>query len=113
MNYKIVSQNHISIVTIDGELSRGDKEILINCTNEIKDSDTGFVVINFKNVPLVDPQLHRELTMLQHEIRKNGKTLKVVGLNLQLKTMLVSKGVIRSNELGPSLKDLLSSFQKE
>lgn len=112
MKYKIITQNGICILTLSGDISREDKETIITCTNEIKSVETDSVVIYFKNISSIDPQLHRELTLLQHELRKNNKRLKVVGLNLQLKTLLAEKGVIRSNEMGVSLEEVLSSLGK-
>lgn len=112
MKYKIISQNGISVLTLSGDISREDKEGLLACSTEIKNVETDSVVIYFKNVSSIDPQLHRELTLLQHELRKNNKRLQVVGLNLQLKTLLAEKGVIRSNEVGASLNEVLSSLGK-
>lgn len=111
MNYKIVTLNNVSILMISGNIGKDDKEALNSCSNELLTTEAASVILYFKNVTSIEVPALRELTLLQHEIRKT-KTLKVVGLNLQLKTYLTEKGVIRGNELGTNLNEVLFSLNK-
>lgn len=111
MNYKIVSQKKIAVLTISGNIGKDDKDSLINCSKELLENDSDSVVLYFKNVTSIEAIILRELTLLQHEIRQK-KRLKVVGLNLQLKNYLAEKGVIRSNELGANFNEVIFDLNK-
>lgn len=109
MKYNIVAQKNIAVLTLSGNIGKEDKESLGTCSKELLESDADSVVLYFKNVTQIEAMILRDLTLLQHEIRQR-KRLKVVGLNLQLKTFLSDKGVIRSNELGSNLSEVLFSL---
>lgn len=112
MNFKIIEQREIAIVTISGNIGREDKESLASCTQELTKSPAKSVVIYFKNVTQIENLILRELTLLQHEMRQNNKRLRLVGLSLQLRSLLIEKGVIRSNELGTNLNEVIFSLNK-
>ncbi|MFP5386740.1 MAG: STAS domain-containing protein [Bacteriovoracia bacterium] len=112
MKYKTINQNNVCILTISGDLTRDDSEILTTCSNEVKSAEAAIVVIFFKNVSVIDPLLFRDLTMLQHDLRKKGKKIYIAGLNVQLKTTLSEKGVIRGGEVFASLNEVLITLSK-
>ena len=111
MNYKIVSQKKIAVLTISGNIGKDDKDSLMNCSKELLEDDSESVVLYFKNVTSIESIILRELTLLQHEVRQK-KRLKVVGLNLQLKTFLTEKGVIRSSEVGANFNEVIFTLNK-
>lgn len=112
MDYKIITKNNIYIVTLSGNLERKDKDLLTACSKELEEANAKSIVLHFKNVTSIDPLMLRDLTLFQHEIRKRNVRLKIVGLNLQLKTLLSEKGVIRSNEIEANLSEVLFSLSK-
>lgn len=97
MNYEIVTQKNISILTLTGDISKDDKEKLTGSLGELLSAKSNAVIIYFKNVSVIENGVLRELTILQHEVRQKKK-LSITGLNSQLKTYLVDKGVIRPGE---------------
>lgn len=91
MKYKLIEKNKVLIIAVEGNIGREDKDLLVNCTKEI---------------------LGKEITLLQHEIRKKKLLVKVVGLTLPMKVLLRGRGVIRSNETFKDIKDVLISLTK-
>lgn len=106
MNYQIVTQKNISILTLAGDISKEDKDSLAGSISELLSAQSDSVIIYFKNVASIEVAVHRELTMLQHEVRQKKK-LSIIGLNNQMKSYLTEKGVIRSHEFSQELHDRL------
>lgn len=114
MNYKINSQGRVVILTIQGLLTKEDIPDINKCKNELFENETPFaVVLNFKNVGRIDLTVHRDLTLLQHEIRRVKSLVRVVGLNSRLRAILEEKGVLRGSEVGHDLQEVLKSLKIE
>ncbi len=96
---------------MSGDISKDDRDSLTQCLKELQELKSDAIIINFKNVNAIEVPAHRELALIQHEIRQK-KILKVVGLNSQLRTYLGEKGIIRSHEVGTSLNDVLAAMIK-
>jgi anti-anti-sigma regulatory factor len=112
MDYKFFFQNSIAIVTLTGDIGRKDKESLSNCTKEILEKELSSVVIVFKNVNAIETSVFRELTLLQHEIRRKNIDLWIVGMSMSIKVALIDKGVIRTQEIKSSLPEALEAINK-
>lgn len=111
MNYRIVSQKNISVITMSGDISKDDRDSISQCLKELQELDADSIILYFKNVNSIEVPVHRDLALLQHEIRQK-RTLKIVGLNSQLRTYLGEKGIIRGHEIGTSLNDVLAAMTK-
>ena len=111
MNYQIITQKNISILTLAGDISKEDRDSIALTVKELLSAQSETVIIYFKNVASIEVAVHRDLTMLQHEVRQKKK-LSVIGLNSQLKNYLTEKGVIRSHEFRQELHDILDSLNK-
>lgn len=109
--YKFLTKNNFTIITFKGRMSREAKESLLKCQQELLSLDSKIVIFLFKDVPTVDQVVNRELTILQQEARKS-KQLYLVGLNKNLKLMLLEKGILRQNEIRETLEDTLKSLEK-
>lgn len=110
MEYKIINQKTVSIVAINGDITRHDKTILEKCYKEVSELiEAKLLIILFKNVSLIEPITFRDLTMIQHDARKKNMDLRVVGLNVSVKNTLSSGGVIRLAELKNSLDEALAA----
>lgn len=110
LQYKLIENNGITIISLKGKISKDSKEIFDKCFQELLGLNSDVVIFYFKDVPAVERVALRDLTLLQHEIRKNKKTLFITGLSAILKQDLVEKGVIRLNEVKPTLEDALKKI---
>lgn len=106
MNYRIHHHNNVFVVTINGNIGRDDREQLLACAEEVKKARFQSAILFFQNVSAVEMAVYRELTLLQHEIRRKNR-LRIVGLKGDLKDDLGERGVIRMNELIQDLKEIL------
>jgi hypothetical protein len=107
MQYQIVNKSQVGILAISGDITRGDKEILEKCQQEVGGIEAKVMVIFFKNVSTVEPSTFRDLTLIQHELRKK-MDVRVVGLDLQTKMALSAGGVIRLAEVRSSLDEAIT-----
>lgn len=109
--YKFLTKNNFTIITFKGRMSKEAKESLLQCQQELLALDSKVVIFLFKDVPTVDQVVNRELAILQQEVRKS-KQLFLVGINKNLKLLLLEKGILRQNEIRESLEDTLKSLEK-
>ena len=110
MIYKIINQKNVSIVTISGDITRHDKDLLEKCYKEVVEIlESKLMIILFKNVSMVEPVIFRELTMIQHDARKKNMDLRVVGLTMSVKNLLSRGGVIRLAEIKNTLDEALAA----
>lgn len=110
MKHKIINQKNVSILTISEDISKLDAPLIEACTKELAEMKSSLTIINFKEVNNIDNIVLRELTVLQHEIRKSESVLKIVGLKPAVKNYLIDKGVIRQNEIKSTLDEALKSL---
>ena len=90
MNYQIVTQKKISILTLAGDISKDDKDSITGSVPELLSAESEAVIIYFKNVSSIEPAVLRDLTMLQHELRQKKK-LSIIGLNSHMRHYLTEK----------------------
>lgn len=109
--YKCISKNNLTVVTFKGRFNKEALEGLGQCRQELTGSEAKFVIFLFKDVPVIDVVVNRELTLLQQELRKS-KQLYLVGMNRTLKLSLLDKGLIRQSELKESLEEAIKSIEK-
>lgn len=109
MDYQIINKSNVSIIAIQGDITRHDKQCLEKCFQEICRLQSTLMILLFKNVSVVEPGAFRDLTLIQHETRKRNAELRIVGLNSSVKNTLSSGGVIRLCEIKNSLDEALSA----
>ena len=109
MEYKIITQKNVSVLSFSGDITRHDRESLEKLYEEVSGIQCEKAVLVFKNTNLVETITFRDLTMIQHEFRKKNAAVKIVGLPLMLKNTLSEGGVIRLAEVRNSLEDALAS----
>ncbi len=112
MNYRIISQNSLTVINFEGSITRADRDALMTCMEEMKSLSSSAFILNFKNVSDVEYLLFRELTMLQHEVRRKNVDLVVAGLGMKLKALLLEKGVVRVSELKGSVGEAIQIYAK-
>lgn len=110
LQYKLVENNGVTIISLKGKISKNSKEIFDKCFQELLGLNSDVVIFYFKDVPAVERGALRDLTLLQHDIRKNNKAVIITGLSTILKQDLVEKAVIRLNEVKPTLEDALKKI---
>lgn len=72
-DYKIISKNAVTVVTLSGKLNRESRDQLELCRRELESHDGKVLIIFFKDIAAVDPCVFRDLTLLQQEIRKKTR----------------------------------------
>ncbi len=107
MKHKLINQKNVSILTISEDILKEDGPILQACAKELAETKSVLTILNFKEVNTIEAIVLRELTVLQHEIRKSESALKIVGLKPAVKNYLIEKGIIRQNEIKASLDEAL------
>lgn len=107
--YKCITSNNLLILSLKGKIGRAAKDALTKSLEEITNDQANHVLILFKDVTNVELAATRDLALLQQEIRKTKK-LYLVGLNKDLKAMLLEKGIIREKELRNSLEEALKTL---
>lgn len=110
IEYKIVDNNGVSIVSLKGNISRNAKSVFDACKNELTESHSKVVIFYFKDVTGFEHVALRELVILLHETRKNNQRVLITGLTAILKKDLCEKGVIRLEEIKASLEDALKQL---
>jgi hypothetical protein len=110
MDYKIVQQKKVVVVAFTGNLSGEDRDRMLACASELERIKGSVVIFYFRNTQVVEPVVFRDLTQLQHQLRKRMMEVYHAGLNLQLKLTLSEKGVIRLSEVKGSLGEVLSGL---
>lgn len=108
--YKCITSNNLVILSLKGKIGREAKDSLSESLEKILNDPANHVLILFKDVTHVELASTRDLAMLQQEIRKSKK-LYLVGLNKDLKIMLLDKGIIRERELRNSLEEALKTLE--
>lgn len=109
MKHKLINQKNVSILTISEDISKVDAPLIEECIKELSGIKSTLTIINFKEVNSIDNIVLRELTVLQHEIRKSESVLKIVGLKPAVKNYLIEKGIVRQSEIKSSLDEALRS----
>lgn len=107
--YKCITGNNLLILALKGKIGRSAKDVLYKSLDEIIKDPANHVLVLFKDVTQVELMATRDLALLQQEVRKSKK-LYLVGLNKELKNMLLEKGIIREKELRNSLEEALKTL---
>lgn len=107
MEYKIIDNNDVAIVTLKGKISRNAKSIFVECKNELFESHSKVIILYFKDVTGIEHVALRDLVILQHELRKNNQRVFITGLTSALKKDLSEKGAIRLDEIRANLEEAL------
>lgn len=112
LDYKIISQNNVTIITFSGKITKESKEQLITCRELLTTEKSSTVILYFKDITTFEPCTFREFTLLQQEIRKNTVDLFVAGLDSKTKEYLLDRAVIRLSEIKKSLSDVFETMKK-
>lgn len=105
--YNIKTKNDIAIISLKGILNKDALEKLETLHQELLSSKERVCILYFKDVLTVDVSVNRQLTIIQQDIRKDKKTLYLIGLKLLVKQKLNEKGIIRLNEIKATLEEVL------
>lgn len=111
-DYKIVSKNTVTVITLSGKLNKESLDQLENCRKDLSQDPASVMILYFKDVPNVDPCVFRELTILQQEIRKKNVSLYVTGLDNNNRQYLLEKAIIRNSEIRKSLMEVFEDLKK-
>lgn len=106
-DYKINVMNEYLVITFKGKITRDCKENWQACLNECLSHHAKNVVVVFKDVLSIDHSMSRDFALFQQEIRKNNKSFYLIGIKLQLKQDLDSRGLVRIHEVKNTLEEIL------
>jgi len=106
--YKINVMNDFLVITFKGKITREDKEKWQTCYQECQSHNGKNVVVVLKDVSSIDHSMSRDFALFQQEVRKVSKSFYLMGLKLQLKQDLDSRGLVRIHELKNSLDEILA-----
>lgn len=106
--YKINVMNDFLVITFKGKITREDKEKWQTCHQECQSYNGKNVVVVFKDVLSIDHSMSRDFAIFQHEVRKVNKSFYLMGIKLQLKQDLDSRGLVRIHELKNSMEEILA-----
>lgn len=107
--YKLIQQSRVSVITLKGRIGKDAKEHLEQCRKDIEELDADIIILLFKDVPVVDPAVFREVTLIQQDIRKKNIQLYLVGLSNTVKNYLNDRAIIRLSEVKNTLEEILSA----
>lgn len=106
--YKINVMNEYLLITFKGKITREGKEKWQACFMECLSYTNKNVVVILKDVTSIDHSMSRDFALFQQEVRKVNKTFYLMGVKLQLKQDLDSRGLVRIHELKNSLEEILA-----
>lgn len=107
-DYKINVMNEFLVITLKGKITREGKERWMACFQESLSYTQKNVVVVLKDVLSVDHSMSRDFALFQQEVRKVSKTFYMMGIKLQLKQDLDSRGLVRIHEIKNSLEEILA-----
>lgn len=107
-DYKINVMNEYLLITLKGKITRDGKEKWQACLQESLNYTSKNVVIVLKDVTSIDHSMSRDFAMFQQEVRKASKSFYLMGIKLQLRQDLDSRGLVRVHELKNSLEEILA-----
>lgn len=105
--YNIKTKNDIAVISLKGILNKDALDKLETLHQELLSGKERVCILYFKEVLTVDASVNRQLTIIQQDIRKDKKTLYLIGLNLLVKQRLNERGIIRLSEIKGSLEEVL------
>ena len=103
--------NDVSVVGIDGELSRSNAHVLDGVLSSLSQCDQRNVVLNFEGLKHLDYQLVQRIAERIIEFQCDGGDLKMAAVNGYVRQILAAMGL--SDEIHPSVEDALLSFLGE
>ena len=103
--YNIKTKHDFTVVTWTGPMTRDARVMLEQCRQDLLIFESKIIILYFKQVQTLDATIFRQLTILQHDVRKKNKSLKLVGLGGDKRQLLIDSGVVRLNELKASLEE--------
>jgi anti-anti-sigma regulatory factor len=104
--YDIKTKNNFAVISLKGVLNKNALGKMETLHQELLSCKARSYVLSFKDVLSVDASINRHLSIIQQDIRKDKKTLYLIGLNLMVKQRLNEKGIIRLSEIKASLEDI-------
>lgn len=105
--YKINESGDYLIITLKGKVTRDCKDNWQACLQECLTYKSKNVILVLKDVLSIDHSMSRDFALFQQDIRKNNKCFYLIGLKLQLKQDLDSRGLVRIHEVKNSIEDIL------
>lgn len=107
--YAITQKQDIAVITLAGDIDRESKAILEKLHAEVLELQANLFIFHFKGVTTIDHSIYVELTVIQHDLRKQKLDLYILGLDPKLKNILVDKAIIRSSEIKKDMTEALAS----
>lgn len=110
--YKIVIQNDVMVVTFAGKMDRQSLQSIEACRKDILNDSPSLIILYFKDVTKIEHAVFREITVLQHEIRKKNIELYLSGLDNSTRDLLFDRAIIRASEYKKSLVHIFEKRTK-
>lgn len=109
-SYFINSKKHILVVTFKGKAKRADASIFTDCLKEVASSTAEKIIFNLAGVQDISNDAFPYFSNMQLSLRDKNKSILVCGIATSLKSALIERGVIRTNEIVPSLVEALQKI---
>jgi anti-anti-sigma regulatory factor len=111
--YSIQKSNSIVVVYLSGEIGQYALHPLEKCRTEVLENQgVRFAMLDLSNVKNLTLEAVPAFAQLQKAVRFRGIGLRLCAIPDSLKEKLSKLGVIRHNELSPSLKDALLEISR-
>jgi anti-anti-sigma regulatory factor len=105
--YKINEMKEYLVITLKGKITRDCKDNWQACFQECLGYKEKNVVVVLKDVIGIDHSMSRDFALFQQDIRKSNKAFYLMGLKLQLRQDLDSRGLVRIHEIKNTLDEIL------
>ena len=98
-------------ITWVGTLSRSNTETLIKCLQEFAQSQSKFVIVNFRDVaPKIDEEIIPLLKEFFQMVRNRPAHIRLSGMHPQLRVLFKDLGLADQNEMVNNLAEALQSL---
>jgi anti-anti-sigma regulatory factor len=115
--YVLGEKDDLLLILLCGKIGAKEVPILEECELTSKDKPQPIVIISFRDLDSLNPGAHSAIAKFQKTIRDSGKILGLCSIKPEVKTLLLSSGIIRESEIFNNIPDawkaLTLKLQKE
>lgn len=97
--YVLGEKDDLLLVLFCGKIGAKEVPVLEECEGLIKEKPQPIVIISFRDLNALNPGSHATIARFQKTIRDEGKILGLCSIRPEIKTLLLSSGIIRENEI--------------